>query len=95
MPSKAGIIDTAAYRVIRQIVNHGWGADVDIDEDDIVAVCRTFQKSAGSWEAVMAGNIDEFIKLENSVEFWLKYRESDDIQKMAIRIAYLGKVEGG
>lgn len=71
MPFNATILDTAAHRVIKQMVDHSWDLDESLEEEDIININLTFQKLGGSWESLMDGDIQMLNMLENSIECWL------------------------
>jgi len=68
MPTKAGITNTAAYRVIREVMDHVFDPDTELEEDDVIGICDIFRDLNGSWESVMSGDMDEYQKLENAIE---------------------------
>lgn len=70
-----GVKDTAAFRVIRQIVDHTWSSDEDLDENDIVVICRNFRLMGGSWEVLLSGNVDSFQILEDTISSFMKVKE--------------------
>lgn len=84
MPTNAGIIDTAAYRIIRQIVNHAFDSNLEINEEDVIGICDIFRDLGGSWEKVMDGDNSEYQKLENSIESRLNCKNLVKIAKKLI-----------
>lgn len=48
--------DTAAWYVIEQVLKHSWGASEDMDDREILAVCKLFWKSGGVWQKLMEGD---------------------------------------
>lgn len=69
-----GVKDTAAFRVIRQIVDHTWGSDEKLDDREIVALCKAFRDNGGSWRGVMGGDSSSVQKLEDVIDFYLQNR---------------------
>jgi hypothetical protein len=68
MPTRAGITNTTAYRVIREVVDHVFDPDTEIEDDDVIGICDIFRDLNGSWEMLMGGDMDEYQKLENAIE---------------------------
>ncbi len=75
---EAGVKDTAAYRVIRQITDHTWGSDSDLSDDDVISVCRSFQARGGSWEALLGGDMASVVHLEHSIDELMGPRKLDE-----------------
>ena len=65
---KLGPKDTAAHRVIRQMVDHTWGAEEKIIDRDTVLICHSFHSRGGSWEQLMAGDMSFVALLEDSID---------------------------
>jgi hypothetical protein len=76
--------DTAAYRVVRQIVNHGWGNDEDISEEDLVQISGDFHARGGLWEDLMGGDITAVGLLEDAIGDLINRR---NLIKIAKRIS--------
>lgn len=70
-----GVKDTAAFRVIRQIVDHTWSSDEDLDENDIIIICQDFRRNGGSWETLLSGNVSSFQTLEDTISSFMKIKE--------------------
>jgi len=75
---EAGVKDTAAYRIIRQITDHTWGSDSDLSDEDVVTICRSFWARGGSWEALLGGDMASVGHLERSVDELLAPRKMDE-----------------
>lgn len=73
------IRDTAAYKIIDQMISHAWGG-TKWDERDMVIIYRLFNKRGGSWELIVNGDPNQFSILENSIGDYLNYR---DVYNMA------------
>jgi len=79
-----GVKDTAAFRVIRQVVDHTWSPDEEVSDEDVVSVCRDFHKRGGSWRGLLAGDVRDFQVLEETIESLLELRQ---LSRMARRLA--------
>lgn len=60
--------DTAAYKIVRQMVNHTWGSDEDISEEELNLLSRNFHKNGGSWQRLMDGDISAVSILEDAID---------------------------
>jgi hypothetical protein len=78
------IQDTAAYKIIRQVVNHTWGSEEDLNDDDVIAVSRDFHANGGSWERLMDGDASSVTILENAIDDLINNRR---LAKIAHKIA--------
>jgi len=74
----AGVKDTAAYRIIRQITDHTWGSDVEYSDDDIVLLCRSFTAKGGSWETLMSGDMGSIVRLEEAIDSLVAPRKVEE-----------------
>ncbi len=74
----AGVKDTAAYRIIRQITDHVWGSETDLDDDDVVGVCLSFWRRGGSWESLLSGDMRSFGHLEEAIDELVGPRKLDE-----------------
>ena len=75
---EAGVKDTAAYRIIRQVTDHTWGSDSDLSDDDVVFICRTFSSHGGSWESLLSGDMNSVGILEKSIDELMAPRKMDE-----------------
>lgn len=71
--------NTAAYKVVDQLVSHMYGS-AEWEEKDLVCVYRLFCRRRGSWEGIMRGDSSQFRILETVIGDYLNYR---DIMKAA------------
>jgi hypothetical protein len=78
-----GMEDTAAYKIIRQVVNHTWGSDEDINEEELVIISRSFHANGGSWQKLMDGDIKSVDILEGVIDELINNR---NLAKIATRI---------
>lgn len=79
--------DTAAYRIVRQIVDHTWGPDAKLDDKEFLQILTGFQRRGGSWERLMGGDMGCVKYLEDSIDNFMKVR---DLMKVAAVIAGTG-----
>lgn len=83
----AGIKDTAAFRVIREMVTHSWSADEEINDEDVISICQNFSKLGGSWQAIMDGDPRSVTALENIIDGIIELRR---LSRIALRIVETG-----
>jgi hypothetical protein len=81
--SKSVIKDTAAYRIIKQMVTHSWDADKELNSQDVVDISKMFVSNGGSWKNLIDGDIHAIELLENSIGIWAS---GVDLSKIAKRI---------
>lgn len=74
---EAGVKDTVAFRVIRQITDHTWGSEFDLSDEDVVRICRTFSSRGGLWESLLGGDMTCVGILEKSIDELLAPRAVD------------------
>ncbi len=67
-PVEAGVKDTVAYRIIRQITDHTWGSETELSDEDVVHVCLSFSARGGLWEALLGGDMRSVAHLEESID---------------------------
>jgi hypothetical protein len=60
--------DTAAYKIVRQVINHSWGSDEDLNEEELNTVSRNFHENGGSWERLMDGDAGAVDILEDVID---------------------------
>jgi len=75
--------DTAAYRVIRQMVDHSWGSNETISDQDVVLICWSFHSRGGSWERIMDGDMSSVSLLEEIIDSLVNGR---NLAKMASQL---------
>lgn len=75
--------DTAAFKVVRQMINHSWGSDEDISEDELIIISRDFRANGGSWQRLMDGDITSIDILENAIDELINNR---NLAKIASKI---------
>jgi hypothetical protein len=79
-----GVKDTAAFRVIRQVVDHTWSSDEEVSDEDVVTVCRDFVRRGGSWKDLMSGDVRAFQALESSIQSMFEVRELSRIARKIV-----------
>lgn len=82
--SDSPVKQTVAWKIVKQIVDHVYGSKEKLDDAEFLHVYRIFCGAGGSWEAVMAGDLDEIVRLEGSIERFLKWRNT---MRVARRVA--------
>jgi hypothetical protein len=82
----SGVKDTAAYRVVAQIMSHTWPDEDALEDGEFLSICRIFNQSGGLWESVMDGDPATVTTLEQSVDVVVQTRR---LSKMACRITGL------
>lgn len=75
---EAGVKDTVAYRVIRQVTDHTWGSDTDLSDWDVVAICRSFASRGALWEGLLGGDMRCVEALEASIDELVGPRKIDE-----------------
>ena len=80
----SGVKDTTAYKIIRQMTDHVWGADEKLPDEAVLSICRLFSGRRGSWQLLMNGSMDEAVRLEDCIAAVVKYRRGSIV---AARIA--------
>lgn len=78
MGSPSGIKQTAAYKIIREMVDHGWDSDTRLEKEEVVSICKTFSAKGGSWESYMSGDFRQFTLLEDIVKKHMKNRQDPE-----------------
>lgn len=81
------ITDTAAFRIARQVMDHVYGEDEELDEESFSYVHSQFRQSGGSWEGIVTGSMDDVGRLEDALASLVNLRR---IAKIAFRVAGLG-----
>lgn len=78
---------TTSYMIIDQIVNHVYGPDIKIDNNDLSLICLNFKKCGGSWESLIRGEVDQFRILEGILGLFIEnekmYRISFNISNVS------------
>jgi hypothetical protein len=77
--TKAGVKDTAAYRISRQIMDHMYGSDEKMSNKDFVGLYADFHRRGGSWKAIMEGDMRSVKHIEDSIECLVKSRNTGKI----------------
>lgn len=87
MGEEVDVTDTTAFRIARQVMDHVYGEDEDLDERDFSYVHSQFRQSGGSWEGVMSGSMADVGRLEAALASLVNLRR---IAKIAFRVARTG-----
>ena len=76
--------DTTAWRVIEQVLKHVWGPGEELDDDEVLLVCKLFQKAKGSWKKIVEGDYEHIEILEECINNVLLSRK---MEKIAARVS--------
>lgn len=74
------IRDTAAYKIVDQMISHAWGG-AKWEDKDLVNLYRLYSNRGGSWEKIINGDPQSFQLLEKSIGDYLNYRDIIDISR--------------
>jgi hypothetical protein len=80
MGSESVVRETAAWRVVRQILDHCWGG-ADLSDDEFVELCVDFRRRGGLWEPVMSGDLDAIVILEKAIDSFIVCRDAESQSK--------------
>jgi hypothetical protein len=59
-----------ANRVLKQIIEHSLGEDIEIEHQDYQALRIAFRYAGGLWDEIIHGNIDHIELLAKIVSAW-------------------------
>lgn len=79
-----GIKNTTAYIISRQIMDHIYGENEELSEQDFSYVSSEFRRRAGSWESLTKGDMRSVKALEDSLASLVNTRQ---LVSIAARIA--------
>lgn len=70
--------ETTAFKIIRQMLDHMYGSDVKLSDDDFLHIYSTYMNLGGSWEMMIRGSmpsfdllvklLDSFVDIKNNQE---------------------------
>lgn len=80
----SGVRDTTAYKIIRQMTDHIWGADEKLDDETVLAICRLFASRGGEWESLVSGSMEEAVRLEEAIGAVVRFKRNG---RVAARVA--------
>ncbi len=81
----AGVKDTTAYKIVRQIVDHVYGSDEKVSNKEFVDIYRRYVAAGGSWERLMDGDMGCVKIIEDVLGEFMDARR---IRKIALRVAF-------
>lgn len=84
----AGMKDTAAWKVTREILDHEWGMDEDLDDQEFLTVCKMFKSGGGLWKEVMAGDMSHVSKLQDCIQNILTLRKLSKIAANMVKVSF-------
>lgn len=79
----SGIRDTAAYKIVQQILDHTRPDSSKIEDAEFLRILSGFYKRGGSWERLMDGDMRSMINLEDSIDALM---EAKKLSKIALKI---------
>jgi len=82
--SGVDVKDTTAYKIARQIMDHIYGDDEDMSNEDFVGLYHDFLRRGGSWKSLMDGDMRSVKFIEDALESLVKSR---GLGKIATRIS--------
>jgi hypothetical protein len=80
----AGVKDTTAYKIVRQIADHIYGSDEKLSNSDFISIYHNFVESGGSWEGLINGDMGSVKILEDSLAAFIDERR---LHKIATNVA--------
>jgi hypothetical protein len=81
---ESAVKNTVAFRIVRQIVDHVYGADEKISPEEFLNVYRIFNGAGGSWEGLIDGDMKSVAILEGALDRFIRFRNT---MKIASRVA--------
>ena len=69
--------DTVAYKIFRQVLDHTWGHEEKISSEDLIELYKTYMSNGGSWVDIMNGDMNCVKILENTLDSFVKQRQSN------------------
>jgi len=82
--AEAGLKDTTAYKIVRQITDHIYGPDEKLSSKDFVQLYSMYRSAGGSWEKLMDGDIGCVKIIEDVLDEFMQNRQ---MAKVASRVA--------
>lgn len=79
-----GVKSTTAYIISRQIMDHIYGEDEDLSDEDFSFVSTDFRRRSGSWESLMDGDMRSVEALEAALDSLVTTRR---LVSIAARVA--------
>jgi hypothetical protein len=59
---------TTAFRVVRQLIDHSWGNDTELNSRLLTDICKAFYDAGGSWERLVDGDPECFRILDAAIK---------------------------
>lgn len=69
-----GLQDTIACRVVDEFLQHIYNPDFSMEDSDYIHILHNFWKISGSWEKLLAGDVEEIRKLEGVLDIFVQDR---------------------
>lgn len=74
--SDSPVKQTVAYRIVGQFVDHIYGHDEKVSEEEFIHVFRIFMGAGGSWEAIIDGDMRSVALLEGALDRFIRWRNT-------------------
>jgi len=74
----ASVKDTVAYGIVRQLLDHIWGSEVELSDSEFLDVYKTYMSMGGSWEQLIKGSMDKFDLLKDVLESYVDIKSNPD-----------------
>lgn len=82
---EASVKDTTAYQIVRQVLDHTWGSDSKLSDEEFLKIVSGFFGFGGSWERLMSGDMKCVKALEDSIDGFMKSRIASRIASSGSR----------
>lgn len=70
----SGVSDIISYKITRQIMDHIYGNDQEMTDEDFMALFRTFHSLGGSWESIIDGSPPDMDLLMDIIKAFVKVK---------------------
>jgi len=70
--------DTIAWKIMRQYIDHVFGSDQKMDDNDFITVYGDYIKNGGSWRSLLNGDVECFTILDNSISSMIQSKNSSE-----------------
>lgn len=68
------LFDTAAFKIVRQMLDHAWGSDEELEDGDLLSILDSFRASGGLWQGVISGSTADIQKLDDVIGSYVQAR---------------------
>lgn len=70
--------DTTAYKIIRQLLDHIYGSDVELNDEDFLHIYATYMRLGGTWEGMIRGSMPCFDLLVSLLDSYMDIKSSPE-----------------